>query len=54
MKLFREILIICLLGKLIACSPLASGEINDVWGHKQVLRLKWQALIAFGSATCLC
>ena len=36
MKLFREILIICLLGKLIACSPLASGEINDVWGHKQV------------------
>lgn len=30
MKLFREILIICLLGKLIACSPLASGEINDV------------------------
>lgn len=36
MKLFREILIIGLLGKLIACSPLASGEINDVWGHKQV------------------
>ena len=20
----------------MACSPLASGEINDVWGHKQV------------------
>ena len=36
MKLFRKILIICLLGKLMACSPLASGEINDVWGHKQV------------------
>ena len=40
MKLFREILIICLLGKLIACSPLASGEINDVWGHKQVATIE--------------